>query len=127
MSVQNGQIDWEKPVKIDRRDFSGPEFDQFQEITGQELWSFLVAMRDGTINDSNMMVGKNRTAIYAVCWILLKREEPSLTFEQVYAQGAGVVGTEIQRRTQENQQLQPLQRQDSMPEQPEVPAWQPEG
>lgn len=108
MSVKSGQIDWAQPLRVDPKDFSGPEFDEFQEITGQELWSFLIAMGDGTINEANMMVGKNRKAIYAVCWILLKREEPGLTFEQVYAQGAGIVGGEIQRRTQQNQQLQPL-------------------
>lgn len=128
MSVgRNGQIDWAKPLKVDPSDFSGPEFDLFHEMTGQELWSFIVALQNGEINENNMMVGANRRAIYTLCWILLKREEPDLTYEQVYAQGAGVVGAEIQRRARENQpRLGPSPASPS-PQQPDVPAWRSEG
>lgn len=95
-------INWDQPLKIDPKDYSEEDFDLFHEHTGQEMMLFIRAIEDGNVNDENMMIGSNRRAIFTMAWLQFRREDPSLTREQVSRQGMGILGAEIMRHIQSN-------------------------
>lgn len=116
-------IDFSKPLKINPDDISGQEMDDFFDVTGGELWPFLTAIRNGEIKEDQLLLGKNRKAMYAMVWILFRRQKPDLSFEQVYRRGVGEIGLALTSIQQvEAQAATPV----AQPSTPVASGWQQE-
>ena len=110
MVATENRIDWSKPVQVQRGDFSPAEFELFRDTFGYELYPFLKALMDGDFSEEELMSSEHLPALCGVIWLVYRRQNPTLTFDEVYQRGIGEIVQSLQSMGIEPEQSAPSRR-----------------
>lgn len=90
------------PVQIRRGDFSPAEFALFKETTGHEMYPFVTALTNREIGEDQLMTTEYLPRLCAAVWLIMRRDNPELTFDEVYEGGIGDLVVNMHRLTEES-------------------------
>lgn len=90
-------IDFSKPVQVRRGDFTPPEIELFRETLGVELYPFVKAISEGRISEDELMSSEHLPTLVGVVWIVMRREHPDLTYDEVYGRGIAEIAMVMQQ------------------------------
>lgn len=76
-----GKIDFDRPIRFDWNELSAADYEDFEAETGLDLQEFAEAMENGDINERNLL--KNLRPFIGFLWIIWRREDPTLTYDDV--------------------------------------------